>query len=201
MTGVVPFATDAASVAVGAVLGALARYQIGRVATEKIASDPQRLGHLAGWHTAGINILGSFTLGGVFGSPVVDYNKAPSSSTSTSSSSIIGKKPLLPPTLSGSGLQASKLRRFTSAPRNAANKMASAISPSKFHGLTPRMKLMLGVGFCGSFTTFSTFSVDVVNMMHKGETTKAVSYMMANNVGGVCAAAAGMMIARRIFCK
>jgi len=66
-------------------------------------------------------------------------------------------------------------------------------------GLTPRMKLLVGAGFCGSFTTFSTFSVDVVQMIGRGEILKATSYAMANNFGGIAAAAAGMMIAKKIY--
>lgn len=65
-------------------------------------------------------------------------------------------------------------------------------------GLTPRMKLLIGAGFCGSFTTFSTFSVDVVNMIGRGEVLRATSYAMASNVGGILAAAAGMTLAKRI---
>lgn len=108
---------------------------------------------IVGWHTAGINVLGSFVLGGVFGSPLVD-------------SSI------------------------------------SATVPSKqsiTQGLTPRMKLLIGVGFCGSFTTFSTFSVEVVNMISRGETAKAASYVAATNLGGLSAAACGIMLAKKIF--
>jgi CrcB protein len=61
------------------------------------------------------------------------------------------------------------------------------------------MKLLLGVGFCGSFTTFSTFSVDVMNMLSRGEMIKAGSYVIANNVGGIAAAACGMSVARKVF--
>lgn len=141
----IPFASDAAAVGIGAVLGALSRYQIGRLAADRIAADPKRWGQWTGWHTAGINIAGSFALGGIAGSPMV-------------------KKP----------------------------------SPPQMAGLNPRTKLMLGVGFCGSFTTFSTYSVDVATWIIKGETGKALSYVMANNCGGVAAAVAGMMIAKRI---
>lgn len=65
--------------------------------------------------------------------------------------------------------------------------------------LTPRVRLLIGVGFCGSFTTFSTFSVDVVNMIGKGEMVKAISYALANNIGGVTAAATGMIIAKKMY--
>lgn len=138
-----PVFSDAAAVGVGAVCGALCRYQIGRVATERIAADPLRFGAYSGWHTCGINVLGSFVLGSVAGSPV-------------------------------------------------------ATSP-KMNGLTPRAKLLLGVGFCGSFTTFSTFSVDIVQWLAKGQTLKALSYATVNNVGGVAAAAAGMNLAKKMF--
>ena len=47
--------------------------------------------------------------------------------------------------------------------------------------------------------TFSTFSVDVANMVGRGEMNRALSYMMVNNVGGVVAAAAGMMAVRKLL--
>uniref|UniRef100_A0A7S2GVB8 Fluoride ion transporter CrcB n=1 Tax=Helicotheca tamesis TaxID=374047 RepID=A0A7S2GVB8_9STRA len=163
-----PLVTDCAAVGVGAVCGALARHNIGRIATDKIASNPERFSHLTGWHTAGINVLGSFVLGGVFGSPVIDPAAA------------VNSNKIPPPTSSAAASKAT-----TNAVRQ--------------FGLTPRQKLMVGVGFCGSFTTFSTFSVDVVNMVGKGQMGKAAAYVMTNNVGGVAAAAMGMMVARRLF--
>lgn len=137
----IAFASDAAAIGVGAFCGAFCRFQLGRVAAEKIAQDPRRFGAYTGWHTAGINIAGSFALGGISQAPVSHL-----------------------PT-----------------------------------GLTPRTKLMLGVGFCGSFTTFSTFSVDVANWLAKGEIMVAVKYVMANNVGSVMAAAAGMALVKKRF--
>mmetsp|Transcript_1767 Transcript_1767/g.2472 ORF Transcript_1767/g.2472 Transcript_1767/m.2472 type:complete len:152 (+) Transcript_1767:95-550(+) len=151
MTGIIPFASDAAAVGMGAVCGALCRHQIGRLAAERVAADPKGFGRFAGWHTAGINIGGSFILGGIAAAPVAS-----------------------PPT--------------------SKNQITWSLS-----GLSPRMKLLLGVGFCGSFTTFSTYSVDVVTWLSKGETTKALSYVMVNNVGGAVAACAGMMLMKRIF--
>mmetsp|Transcript_14348 Transcript_14348/g.22396 ORF Transcript_14348/g.22396 Transcript_14348/m.22396 type:complete len:156 (+) Transcript_14348:139-606(+) len=155
MTGLIPFASDAAAVGMGAVCGALCRHQVGRLAAERVAADPKGFGRFAGWHTAGINIGGSFILGGIAAAPVAS-----------------------PPT----------------AAKGQLNQLNTTLS-----GLSPRMKLLLGVGFCGSFTTFSTYSVDVVTWLSKGETTKALSYVMVNNVGGAVAACAGMMLMKRFF--
>lgn len=156
LTPFTPVVADAAAVGVGAVCGALCRYQIGKMATERISKNP-RLNHLTGWHTAGINVLGSFTLGGIFGSPLVD-----AASTNP-----------------------------TAVPKPGPARRA--------FGMTPRMKLLCGVGFCGSFTTFSTFSVDVVNMIGRREVATAFRYLMVNNVGGIAAAAAGMFLAKSLF--
>ena len=56
-------------------VGALSRYQAGRMAAEFIASDPKKYGKLTGWHTAGINVAGSFLLGGISATPTVNVAK------------------------------------------------------------------------------------------------------------------------------
>ena len=66
-------------------------------------------------------------------------------------------------------------------------------------GITPRTRLCAAVGFCGSFTTFSTYSVDVIGFFSRGETLRACSYIALNNMGGIGAAFAGFKAARSIF--
>jgi CrcB protein len=56
----------------------------------------------------------------------------------------------------------------------------------------------LGVGFLGGFTTFSTFSVQVVLEADAGEPWRAVAYTLASVVGGILAAAAGYLLGRRL---
>ena len=52
--------------------------------------------------------------------------------------------------------------------------------------LSPQ-QLLLTTGFCGGFTTFSTFSFELLDLMRRGETGKAGLYAMASVI--VCVAA------------
>ena len=152
MAGPSPLAllsSDAAAVAVGAVFGALSRFQAGQVAAQWIAKDPAKRAPFQGWHTAGINVAGSFVLGSLAGTPTATALTTPK------------------------------------------------VAPTP--GLSPRTKLLMGVGFCGSFTTFSTFSVDVAKWVAEGQIVRATGYVLTNNVGGIVAAAAGMLIMKKIF--
>src|SRR5918997_5634279 len=56
----------------------------------------------------------------------------------------------------------------------------------------------IGVGFLGGFTTFSTFSVQVVLDVEAGEPWRAAGYMAASVVGGIAAAACGFALGRRV---
>lgn len=56
----------------------------------------------------------------------------------------------------------------------------------------------LGIGLLGGFTTFSTFSVQIVLDVDAGEPGRAFAYLVASVGGGIAAAAAGYALGRSL---
>ena len=59
----------------------------------------------------------------------------------------------------------------------------AALSDEKFL-LGPTGRLLLMVGFCGAFTTFSTFMLETANLVKDGETLRAFFNVFASVVVG-----------------
>lgn len=64
-------------------------------------------------------------------------------------------------------------------------------------GLATTTSLALSVGLCGGFTTFSTFSVETLALVERGEWRRAVAYVAASVLLGVAAAAIGALLLPR----
>ncbi len=61
---------------------------------------------------------------------------------------------------------------------------------------SPQLNLMLTVGFCGGFTTFSTFSKESLNLLQSGSYTTFALYALGSLVLGIAAVALGYAIAK-----
>jgi CrcB protein len=58
----------------------------------------------------------------------------------------------------------------------------------------PQLVLLVGVGFCGGFTTFSTFSVETLQMIEANRWPAATLYVVGSVAAGLAGAFAGMRL-------
>ncbi len=64
--------------------------------------------------------------------------------------------------------------------------------------LSPEMKLMLVTGFCGGFTTFSTFANESLSLLKTGNVLLMALYVGISVAAGILAAWLGMQLARSL---
>jgi CrcB protein len=64
---------------------------------------------------------------------------------------------------------------------------------------SPSMRVFLVVGICGGYTTFSTFSLDMVTLLNRGETLLAATYIVASVGLGVAALYGGLYAMRLVL--
>jgi CrcB protein len=60
----------------------------------------------------------------------------------------------------------------------------------------PGWRALLGVGVCGGFTTFSTFSVETLGLMEEQRYAAAAGYVLGSVLAGLVGAWAGMRLLR-----
>lgn len=62
------------------------------------------------------------------------------------------------------------------------------------HGADEYVRAVLGVGFCGGYTTFSTFAFDSAQFTRDGRVLVASGYIAATMFGSVAAAVLGLVL-------
>jgi len=65
--------------------------------------------------------------------------------------------------------------------------------------ITPEFRAMLTLGFCGGYTTFSTFSYETVRLIEDGEAARALLYVALSVVLSVGGAMLGIMAGRELL--
>jgi len=70
-------------------------------------------------------------------------------------------------------------------------RLAEMVAPTRY------WRFLLGTGFCGAFTTFSTFQVETIRLARDGYPALAAAYGAASIACGMAVAVAATIVARR----
>ncbi|QIR36325.1 fluoride efflux transporter CrcB [Tolypothrix sp. PCC 7910] len=70
------------------------------------------------------------------------------------------------------------------------------LNEEKLKSLSPEIRLMIATGFCGAYTTFSTYGLETFTQIDKGNTTVALIYWLFSMVVGMLAVQLGVILGR-----
>ena len=70
-------------------------------------------------------------------------------------------------------------------------RLAEMVAPTRY------WRLLIGTGFCGALTTFSTFQVETINLARDGHAALGFAYAAVSMAVGLAAAIGATLLARR----
>lgn len=76
--------------------------------------------------------------------------------------------------------------------------VVAALAAGKPAILSADARLLLAVGFCGAFTTFSTFGLETLTLVQAGRWGQAVAYVLATNAFVLLSTGIGLWLGRWI---
>lgn len=68
------------------------------------------------------------------------------------------------------------------------------LNEQKFRNLSPEIRLAIATGFCGAFTTFSTYGLETFTQIDKGNTTVALIYWLGSMLVGMIGVQLGVTL-------
>lgn len=68
-------------------------------------------------------------------------------------------------------------------------------------GVRQRVRLLVGTGFCGAFTTYSTFALETVTSIRDGHWATALAYGSSTVLLGALAAWAGIVVGAAVHAR
>ena len=66
------------------------------------------------------------------------------------------------------------------------------------NGGTEMVRLFIGVGVLGGFTTFSAFSLEFWALFERGQSAQAFIYVVASVIGAIAACGIGLLVMRQV---
>src|SRR5689334_20843246 len=81
---------------------------------------------------------------------------------------------------------------------NVAGSFVLGVVLAAVPGSNTPLRLLLATGFCGGFTTFSTFTAEIVALDERAQGMRAVGYAVASLLLGVAAMLGGLHLGRTL---
>lgn len=70
----------------------------------------------------------------------------------------------------------------------------STLNENRLESFSPEIRLAIATGFCGAYTTFSTYGLETFTLVDKGDTTVALIYWLGSMVLGMVAVQLGVTL-------
>ncbi|MCC5617521.1 fluoride efflux transporter CrcB [Nostoc sp. CHAB 5836] len=70
------------------------------------------------------------------------------------------------------------------------------LNAERFKNLSPEIRLIVATGFCGAYTTFSTYGLETFIQLQKGNSGVALLYWIGSAIIGIIAIQLGVIVGR-----